>query len=86
MLGRPWKISLRFRHWLSTVYASETRSGSRVFQASSAARIFWIAVSSVNGGSGDVPLTFGPPGDHAVCQESDRAADPTRSLPTRSPT
>src|SRR5512132_3268940 len=52
MLGRPWKISLRFRHWLSTVYASETRSGSRVFLASSAARIFWLAVSSVNGGSG----------------------------------
>src|SRR4029450_1018477 len=31
--------------------------------------------------AGDVPLTFGPPGGHAVCQESDRAADPTRSLP-----
>jgi hypothetical protein len=33
-----------------------------------------------------VPLTFGPPGGHAACQESDRAADPTRSLPARSPT
>ena len=29
-----------------------TRSGSRVFQPSSAARTFWVAVSSVNGGSG----------------------------------
>src|SRR5215472_17672899 len=42
----------RLRHTESSVYASATRSGSRVFQASSAAWTFWRAVSSVNGGNG----------------------------------
>src|SRR5215208_6335471 len=31
--------------------------------------------------AGDVPLTFGPPGGLAVCQESDRAADPPAAYP-----
>src|SRR6266540_6033337 len=44
--------SERFRQWLSSVYASATFSGSREFQASSASRTFWMAVSRVNGGSG----------------------------------
>jgi hypothetical protein len=34
------------------VYASATRAGSRVFQASSASRAFSAAVSAENGGSG----------------------------------
>jgi hypothetical protein len=34
------------------VYANATRSGSRVFQASSAMRAFCVAVCRVNGGSG----------------------------------
>ena len=34
------------------MYAAATLSGSRVFQASSAAWTFWRAVSSVNGGTG----------------------------------
>jgi hypothetical protein len=50
--SRPSKNSSRFRHFESTVYASATRSGSRVFQASSAACTFWRAVSSVKGGTG----------------------------------
>jgi len=50
MAGRPEKNSARLRHALSTVYASETRSGSREFHASSAARAFCAAVSRVNGG------------------------------------
>src|SRR5215472_2810087 len=44
--------SARFRHWLSSVYASETRCGSRLFHASSAIRILMIAVSRVKGGTG----------------------------------
>ena len=40
MAGRPEKNSARLRQALSTVYASDTRSGSREFQASSAARAF----------------------------------------------
>src|SRR5688572_15770841 len=55
MAGRPEKNSARLRHALSTVYASETRSGSREFQASSAARAFCAAVSRVNGGNGGRP-------------------------------
>src|SRR5688500_7639049 len=57
MAGRPEKNSARFRHALSTVYASDTRSGSREFQASSAARAFCAAVSRVNGGNGGRPFT-----------------------------
>src|SRR6188768_2053982 len=53
--GRPEKNSARLRHALSTVYASETRSGSREFQASSAARAFCAAVSRVKGGNGGRP-------------------------------
>src|SRR4249919_1572278 len=55
MAGRPEKNSARLRHALSTVYASETRSGSREFQASSAARALTAAVSRVNGGNGGRP-------------------------------
>src|SRR6185503_3728301 len=55
MAGRPEKTSERLRHALSTVYASETRSGSREFQASSAARALTAAVSRVNGGNGGRP-------------------------------
>ena len=40
------------RQTLSMLYASETFSGSREFQASSAIRTFCTAVSYVNGGSG----------------------------------
>src|SRR4051812_47645167 len=42
----------RLRHTESSVYASATRSGSRVFQASSAAWTFVSAVSRVKGGNG----------------------------------
>src|SRR4051794_20191587 len=50
--SRPVKNSSRLRHCESSVYAAATRSGSRVFQASSAAWTFWRAVSSVKGGTG----------------------------------
>jgi hypothetical protein len=50
--SRPLKNSSRLRQWESSVYAAATRSGSRVFHASSAACTFWRAVSSVNGGTG----------------------------------
>src|SRR5882672_12148206 len=52
MASRPCRNSARLRQRLSTVYASATRAGSRVFQASSAMRAFCAAVSMVNGGSG----------------------------------
>src|SRR5688572_11856560 len=52
MAGRPEKNSARLRQALSTVYASDTRSGSREFHASSAARAFCAAVSRLKGGSG----------------------------------
>src|ERR1044072_7688007 len=55
MAGRPEKNSARLRQALSTVYASDTRSGSREFQASSAARALTAAVSRVNGGNGRRP-------------------------------
>src|ERR1043165_4709843 len=55
MAGRPEKNSARLRHALSVVYAKETRSGSREFQASSAARAFCAAVSRVKGGNGGRP-------------------------------
>jgi hypothetical protein len=41
-------------------------SGSRVFQASSAMRTFWIAVASVNGGSGGRAISV----PSAVCSGS----------------
>src|SRR3954469_22102240 len=44
--------SARLRQRLSSVYASDTASGSREFQASSALRAFSAAVSAVKGGSG----------------------------------
>src|SRR5262249_44092138 len=52
MASLPEKNSERLRHSESGVYASATRSGSRVFHASSAACTFCFAVSKVNGGSG----------------------------------
>src|SRR5688572_5425004 len=55
MAARPEKNSARLRHALSIVYASDTRSGSREFQASSAARALTAAVSRVNGGNGGRP-------------------------------
>src|SRR5215469_9412472 len=50
--ARPAKNSSRLRQTESSEYAPATRSGSRVFQASSAAWTFCRAVSSVKGGSG----------------------------------
>src|SRR5208282_4310772 len=50
--ARPLMNSARLRHRLSSVYAKETRSGSRLFQPSSAIRTLTIAVSRVNGGIG----------------------------------
>src|SRR4051812_13939177 len=49
---RPWRNSDRLRQRLSSVYARDTASGSREFQASSALRAFRAAVSAVKGGSG----------------------------------
>src|SRR3954449_8553470 len=66
MAARPSKNSDRFRQRLPSVYASETFSGSRVFQASSAARTLVIASSRLKGGTGgrDVmaPLPASPAG------------------------
>jgi hypothetical protein len=67
--ARPVTNSSRLRHTESSVYAPATRSGSRVFQASSAAWTFCRAVSSVNGGSGGRGLT-GPPRLRAVAPPS----------------
>ena len=50
--SRPVTNVSRLRQTESTVYAAATRSGSRVFQASSAAWTFCVAVSSVNGRQG----------------------------------
>src|SRR6185312_14497007 len=50
--ARPLTNSARLRQRLSSVYARATRSGSRVFHASSAARTFCAAVSAVKGGRG----------------------------------
>src|SRR5215472_8435472 len=50
--ARPVKNSSRLRQAESSEYAPATRSGSRVFHASSAAWTFCRAVSSVKGGSG----------------------------------
>src|SRR3954470_10237357 len=50
--ARPVTNSSRLRHCESTVYAAATRSGSRVFQASSAACTLARAPSSSNGGNG----------------------------------
>src|SRR6267142_1648312 len=50
MASRPVRNSERLRQTESTVYASATRCGSRVFQASSARRTFWTAVWASKGG------------------------------------
>src|SRR5277367_2183659 len=52
MASRPCRNSARLRQRLSAVYASATRAGSRVFQASSARRALSADVSTVKGGSG----------------------------------
>ena len=52
MDSRPWRNSSRLRHTESSVEASDTFSGSRVFQASCAALTFCLADASSNGGSG----------------------------------
>src|SRR5262249_30626011 len=57
MTSRPEKISSRLRQRLSGVYAWATRSGSRLFQASSARRALRAAVSSSNGGTGGLVTT-----------------------------
>src|SRR5262245_52949750 len=89
MAGRPEKNSARFRQALSVVYASDTRSGSREFQASSAARAFCAAVSRVNGGNGGRPalltseLLLVPETDRARLvhdRVDDAAADVDRAL------
>jgi hypothetical protein len=65
--ARPVTNSSRLRHTESSVYAPATRSGSRVFQASSAAWTFCRAVSSVNGGGRGLT---GPPRLRAVAPPS----------------
>ncbi len=47
---RPQMNLSRLRQTESSLYASETRCGSRVFQAFSAARTFAVAFSRLNGG------------------------------------
>src|SRR3954463_8723960 len=76
MAARPEKNSVRLRHALSTVYASDTRSGSREFHASSAARALSAAVSRVKGGNG------GRPGAGAFTSEvlAERDADGARQV------
>src|SRR3954471_18628341 len=76
MAARPEKNSARLRHALSTVYASDTRSGSREFHASSAARALSAAVSRVKGGNG------GRPGAGAFTSEvlAERDADGARQV------
>src|SRR4051812_23794195 len=77
MAGRPEKNSARLRHVLSTVYASDTRSGSREFQASSAARALTAAVSRVNGGKGGRPGALMQPGSEVLAE---RQADGARHV------
>jgi hypothetical protein len=48
-IARLSTICAGLRHLLSLVYPCATRRRSRVFQASSEAWTFWIAVSRVNG-------------------------------------
>src|SRR6185436_5830271 len=52
IFSRPVKNWSRLRQAESTLYAPATRSGSRVFHASSAAWTFLAAVSAVKGGNG----------------------------------
>ena len=59
--GRPVKKASRLRQAESTVYAPATRSGSRVFQASSAACTLVRALSRSNGGSGGRSVMYGLP-------------------------
>src|SRR5712672_1018038 len=49
---RPLTNSERFLHRESIAYARAAVAGSRVFQASSARRTFYIALSRVKGGKG----------------------------------
>ncbi len=56
--SRPERNSARLRQVLLRVYASATRSGSRVFHASSAMRTFCVAVSWVKGGKGGRAFWF----------------------------
>ena len=52
MSSRPCTNSARLRQRASIEYASDTRAGSRLFQASSASRTFCDALSRVKGGNG----------------------------------
>jgi len=55
IIGSPRRRhSLWLRHQLSRLYPRQTRFESQVFQLFSAARTFWIALSRVKGGTGDV--------------------------------
>src|SRR6476660_8959001 len=58
---RPLMNSDRFLQRESIAYARATFAGSRVFQASSARRTFWIALSRVNGGRGGRAAVVGVP-------------------------
>src|SRR5215213_3958290 len=58
--SRPSKNSSRLRHLESSVYASDTFSGLRVFHASWAIFTFCLAVSSSNGGSGGLTCCSSP--------------------------
>src|SRR5262249_19073147 len=66
MAGRPWRNSTRFRQRLSSLYASDTVRGSRLFQASSAMRTFCTAVSAVKGGKGGRDIRSPPDLLHAT--------------------
>src|SRR5438067_266254 len=69
MASRPWKNSSRLRHSESSLYASATRSGSQLFQASSAACTFLRADSTSNGGRMSVGLAIAVPLSLAVQQD-----------------
>src|SRR5215208_5556825 len=58
--SRPSKNSSRLRHFESSVYASDTFSGSRVFHASWATLTFCLALSSSKGGTGGRTSWFSP--------------------------
>src|SRR5215212_7472772 len=62
MASRPSRNSSRLRHFESGVYASDTFSGSRLFQASWAILTFCRALSSLKGGTGGLISCFSSSG------------------------
>src|SRR6516164_6998266 len=84
MAGRPWRNSTRFRQRLSSLYASDTARGSRLFQASSAMRTFCAAVSAVKGGRGGRDIRWSPGRPMAARHTSVIHDGPARA--SRSPT